>query len=116
MDKIELRNELKTRLVAMEVEARAEKSKAACRNLIETPQFSQAAVVMIYLSLPHEVDTATAILAAWQQGKTVAVPKISWQQRHMIPVSNYFARSRIFDRSRRPPQSYNRRSDAHRGN
>ena len=70
----------------MEVEARAEKSKAACRNLIETPQFAQAAVVMIYLSLPHEVDTATAILAAWQQGKTVAVPKISWQQRHMIPV------------------------------
>lgn len=86
MDKTKLRNDLKTRLVAMDAAARAEKSKAACRNLIETPQFSQAAVVMIYLSLPHEVDTSTAILAAWQQGKTVAVPKISWQQRHMIPV------------------------------
>jgi 5-formyltetrahydrofolate cyclo-ligase len=86
MDKLQLRNELKTRLVGMDVEARTEKSKIACRNLIETPQFSQAAVVMIYLSLPHEVDTSAAILAAWQQGKTVAVPKISWQQRHMIPV------------------------------
>jgi len=25
-------------------------------------------------------------LCAWQLGKTVAAPKISWQQRHMIPV------------------------------
>jgi len=41
---------------------------------------------MMYLSLPHEVDTSEAILHAWQLGKTVAVPKISWQQRHMIPV------------------------------
>ncbi|MDO8301951.1 MAG: 5-formyltetrahydrofolate cyclo-ligase, partial [Sedimentisphaerales bacterium] len=86
MTKVQLRNELKTRLVAISVEARSEKSKAACRNLIETPQFQQSAVVMIYLSLPHEVDTAAIILSAWQQGKTVAVPKVSWQQRHMIPV------------------------------
>jgi len=41
---------------------------------------------MMYLSLPHEVDTSEAILHAWQLGKMVAVPKISWQQRHMIPV------------------------------
>jgi 5-formyltetrahydrofolate cyclo-ligase len=38
------------------------------------------------LSLPHEVDTSEAVLQAWQSGKTVAVPRISWQQRHMIPV------------------------------
>jgi 5-formyltetrahydrofolate cyclo-ligase len=86
MSKLQLRTELKTQLLAMSVEARGEKSKKACLNLIETPQFGQAAVVMIYLSLPHEVDTSAAILSAWQQGKTVAVPKISWQQRHMIPV------------------------------
>jgi 5-formyltetrahydrofolate cyclo-ligase len=86
MNKLQLRNDLKARLVAMTAEARSDKSKAACRNLVETPQFRQSAVIMIYLSLPHEVDTSTAILAAWQQGKTVAVPKISWQQRHMIPV------------------------------
>jgi 5-formyltetrahydrofolate cyclo-ligase len=38
------------------------------------------------LSLPHEVDTSEAILCAWQLNKIVAVPKVSWQQRHMIPV------------------------------
>ena len=86
MNKLQLRNELKARLLALSVEARSEKSKSACRNLTETTQFQQSAVVMIYLSLPHEVDTSAAILAAWQHGKTVAVPKISWQQRHMIPV------------------------------
>jgi 5-formyltetrahydrofolate cyclo-ligase len=41
---------------------------------------------MMYLSLPHELDTSEAILCAWQMGKTVVVPKVSWQQRHMIPV------------------------------
>jgi 5-formyltetrahydrofolate cyclo-ligase len=41
---------------------------------------------MMFLSLQHEVDTAEAILGAWQSGKVVAVPKISWQQRHMIAV------------------------------
>jgi len=42
--------------------------------------------VMLYLSLPHEADTSEAILHAWQLGKVVVVPKISWQQRHIIPV------------------------------
>ncbi|UCD51686.1 MAG: 5-formyltetrahydrofolate cyclo-ligase, partial [Phycisphaerales bacterium] len=46
----------------------------------------KASTVMLFLSLPHEVDTSEAILHAWQLGKTVAVPKISWQQRHMLPV------------------------------
>ncbi len=41
---------------------------------------------MLFLSLPHEIDTTSAILGAWQQQKTVTVPKVSWQQRHMIPV------------------------------
>jgi len=70
----------------MTEEQRSEKSKKACRNLASTEQFQNASTVMIYLSLPHEVDTSEAILRAWQLGKIVAVPKISWQQRHMIAV------------------------------
>lgn len=41
---------------------------------------------MMYLALPNEIDTTAVILNAWQNGKTVAVPKVSWMQRHMIPV------------------------------
>lgn len=85
-DKEQLRQNLQKRLLSMPSAQRTEKSKMACQNLISTPQFQNASAVMIYLSLPHEVDTSEAILHAWQLGKEVCVPKISWQQRHMIPV------------------------------
>lgn len=86
MDKEQLRSDLQKRLLAMPPEQRSEKSHKACRNLISTPQFQSASSIMMYLSLPHEVDTSEAILHAWQLGKAVAVPKISWQQRRMIAV------------------------------
>jgi 5-formyltetrahydrofolate cyclo-ligase len=86
MDKAQLRRELKNRLLEMDEPHRCEKSHKACQNLVSTPQFQGASAVMMFLSLPHEVDTSEAILHAWQLGKIVAVPKLSWQQRHMIPV------------------------------
>jgi 5-formyltetrahydrofolate cyclo-ligase len=86
MDKEQLRLKLQKHLLEMTDEQRAKKSREACRNLTSTPKFQSSSMVMMYLSLPHEVDTSEAILYAWQHGKTVAVPKISWQQRHMIAV------------------------------
>ncbi len=86
MDKGELRHKLQNCLLAIPSEQRDEKSRKACQNLVSTSQFQSASTVMMYLSLPHEVDTSEAILHAWQLGKTVVVPKISWQQRHMIAV------------------------------
>lgn len=86
MDKEQLRVRLQKCLLEMSDEERSEKSQKACRNLVSTPQFQRASTVMMYLSLPHEVDTSEVVLYAWQLGKTVVVPKISWQQRHMIPV------------------------------
>ena len=86
MDKTELRSRLQNCLLAIPPQLRNEKSRRVCQNLISTPEFQSASAVMMYLSLPHEADTSEAILQAWQLGKIVAVPKISWQQRHMIPV------------------------------
>ena len=86
MDKVQLRQELQKILAGISAEQRKEKSRRACRKLIATPEFQNASTVMMYLSLPHELDTSDAILSAWQMGKTVVVPKVSWQQRHMIPV------------------------------
>jgi len=86
MDKTELRSRLQKCLLTIPPEQRNEKSRRVCQNLISTPEFQNASAVMMYLSLPHEADTSEAILQAWQLGKIVAVPKISWQQRHMIPV------------------------------
>jgi len=86
MDKKQLRVRLQKCLLEMRVDERSEKSQQACRNLVSTSQFQGASTVMIYLSLPHEVDTSEVILYAWQHSKTVVVPKISWHQRRMIPV------------------------------
>ena len=86
MEKGQLRRKIQKRLLELSDEQRSRKSKKACNNLVSTPQFQNASVVMTYLSLPHEVDTSEAILCAWQLNKIVAVPKVSWQQRHMIPV------------------------------
>ncbi len=86
MDKEQLRDKMRKCLLVMPPEQRSEKSHKACQNLISTPQFQSSSLIMMYLSLPHEVDTSEAILHAWQMGKAVAVPKISWQQRRMIAV------------------------------
>ncbi|MBC8470569.1 MAG: 5-formyltetrahydrofolate cyclo-ligase [Planctomycetes bacterium] len=86
MDKAQLRRELQNCLLSITSQQRSEKSRKACRNLVSIPQFQSASTVMMFLSLPHEVDTSEAILNAWQLGKDVAVPKVSWQQKHMIAV------------------------------
>jgi 5-formyltetrahydrofolate cyclo-ligase len=86
MDKTQLRKKLQKCLLGTSEQQRNAKSKKACRNLTSTPQFQNASTIMLYLSLPYEADTSEAILCAWRLGKTVAVPKISWRQKHMIPV------------------------------
>lgn len=84
--KTELRENLHSKLRGLSESELSEKSKSACKRLLQTKEFEQADTVMLYLSLPHEVETAELILHCWQMGKLVVVPKVSWQQRHMIPV------------------------------
>jgi len=86
MDKQQLRKKLQKYLLDISEQQRNAKNKKVSENLISTSQFQNASTVMLYLSLPHEVDTSEVILGAWQLGKTVVVPKISWQQKHMSPV------------------------------
>lgn len=86
MDKSQLRREIAVRLQQLTEQTRAEKSRKICQYLIQNDAFKSAHTVMVYLSLAHEVDTTSVILQCWQQEKTVVVPKISWQQRHMIPI------------------------------
>jgi len=86
MDKAQLRAALLNNLLSVKPEQRKIKSSKACERLVSTEQFQNASTVMMFLSLPHEIDTSEAIMYAWQLGKIVAVPKVSWEQRHMIPV------------------------------
>jgi 5-formyltetrahydrofolate cyclo-ligase len=84
--KAALRRELREKIAAMTPQQRHGKSLAACALLAAAPEFAQARVVMLYLSTPEEVDTAPLALRCWQAGKSVVVPKVSWDQRRMLPV------------------------------
>jgi len=86
MDKQQLRQQIRTQLCALTAQQRIDNSHKACKNLVDTPEFRNANTIMAFLSMPHEIETAPFILYAWQHNKTIAVPKISWQQRHMIAV------------------------------
>lgn len=84
--KRKIRQEIRQRLAQMDDTVRYARSLAACKRLTTLGEFLQADVVMLYLSLPDEVQTATIALAAWQMGKTVAAPKISSEHLRILPV------------------------------
>ena len=81
-----VRRRLRETLAAMSDADRHAKSLAACRFVTGSAEFDAARVVMLYLSTPTEVDTAAIALKCWQAGKQVVVPKVSWDQRRMLPV------------------------------
>lgn len=62
------------------------RSSIACRLLVQEPEFAKADVLMIYLSTVQEVDTTQIALAAWSLSKRVVAPRVSWEQRRMIPI------------------------------
>jgi 5-formyltetrahydrofolate cyclo-ligase len=81
-----LRRQLRDKLAAMPDDVRHHKSVVACSFIAASAEFTAARVVMLFLSIPTEVDTSPLALKAWQAGKTVVVPKVSWNQRRMLPV------------------------------
>jgi len=81
-----IRRQLRETLAAISDETLHAKSVAACSLMAHTEEFRAARTIMLYLSTAHEVDTAPLALRAWQEGKTVVVPKVTWEQRRMFPV------------------------------
>src|SRR5437879_914392 len=86
LNKSLLRRQLREKLAAMPEDVRHHKSVQACTCIAGSAEWAAARVIMLYLSTPTEVDTAPLALKAWQAGKTVVVPKVSWDQRRMLPV------------------------------
>lgn len=84
--KAAIRRHLRQLLADLSDGERRTRSAEACSLVAQTPEFAAARVVMLYLSTPTELDTASLALRAWQAEKTVVVPKVSWDQRRMLPV------------------------------
>ncbi len=81
-----VRQELRQLLAALPESELQRRSAAACRRLCEEEEYRRAEVIMIFLSTPHEVDTRQLALQAWADLKRVLAPRVSWDQRRMIPV------------------------------
>lgn len=86
MNKKELRQHLRQIMASISPEELHERSLKACLRLTETPEYHRAEVLMVFLSLPAEVDTTSLVLHAWRDRKRVLAPKVSWEQRRMLPI------------------------------
>ncbi|MGB2984321.1 MAG: 5-formyltetrahydrofolate cyclo-ligase [Phycisphaerae bacterium] len=84
--KKELRQRLRKILAEIPSDQLETRSLRACHRLFERPEYVKAEVIMVYLSLPTEVDTSPIVLRAWQDRKRVLAPKVSWSQRRMMSV------------------------------
>ena len=76
MNKAELRAEMTRIMKDIGAADLAERSARVARRLGETEAWRRADVVLCFLSMPHELETAEMIRAARAEGKTVAVPWI----------------------------------------
>jgi 5-formyltetrahydrofolate cyclo-ligase len=76
MTKAEMRLSMKARLAGIAPELLAAGSAAVARRLAACPSWRRAGLVLCFLSMPGELDTAPIIAAAGQAGKSLAVPRI----------------------------------------
>lgn len=86
LSKKELRQHLRQAVEAISPEDLHARSIRACNHLIHTPEYERAEIIMVFLSLPNEVDTTSLVLHAWRDRKRVLAPKVSWEQRRMLPI------------------------------
>lgn len=84
--KREFRERFRGVLGAMSAEEMQAKSNAAAQRLLASREYQQSQVIMVFISLPSEIDTTPIALHAWQDHKRVLAPKVSWAQRRMLAV------------------------------
>ncbi len=86
MIKAQIRAQMKVFLAGLSAGDRHTRSLAACQQLIATREFKHAQTIMIFLSMTSEVETSTLAVKAWQEGKSIVVPRIDWNTKRMDPV------------------------------
>jgi 5-formyltetrahydrofolate cyclo-ligase len=81
-----LRTRLRSVLASIPPETIFERSRIAAELLFREPEYKQAEIMMVYLSLPQEADTTPIVLRSWQDRKKIVAPQVSWESRQMIPM------------------------------
>ncbi|UCD28809.1 MAG: 5-formyltetrahydrofolate cyclo-ligase [Planctomycetota bacterium] len=86
MTKKDLRQHIRGLLSALAPQKLHEQSVKACSLLIETREYKRSEIILVFLSLPNEIDTTPLVLDAWRNRKRVLAPKVNWDQRRMLPI------------------------------
>lgn len=84
--KPQARAHFKSILRSIEPAARRILSHRAAELLAGTPEFERAQMVMIFLSMPEEIDTSPVALLAWARGKIIVAPHVEWSARKLTPI------------------------------
>ena len=83
MEKAQARQEIQRRLEGLSPEQRRDASARILSHLAELPEYADAQTVLLFVSMPDEVDTLPIIADALAAGKTVAVPKVDLLRKRM---------------------------------
>ena len=83
-----LRTEILSMRNSLSQEERVEKSNVIANNLIQTPEFLNADILLLYASNKSEVDTKKIHLAAQEKGKIIYYPKVEGKEMEFYPVQN----------------------------
>ncbi|HMQ15095.1 MAG TPA: 5-formyltetrahydrofolate cyclo-ligase, partial [Phycisphaerae bacterium] len=86
MNKKQMRQMLRERVAAIGPEEAHARSVTAGGLLCAQREYQSADVIMIFLSTAHEVETGQVALQAWADLKRVLAPRVSWEQRRMLPI------------------------------
>jgi len=81
-----LREQLREVLTSVTPAQLHERSHRACALFADTPEYRHAEIIMLFLSLPTEIDTTPLVLRAWRDRKRVLAPKVSFEQRRILPI------------------------------
>ena len=75
--KKEIRTAMKARLAAVSPDETLRASKSVLAQLESLEQWKRAEIVLAFLSMKDEINTAPIIKAVQEQGKTLAVPRVA---------------------------------------
>jgi len=83
VEKAQAREEIRRRLARLSPQQRQEASNRIRCRVAELPEFRSAATVLLFVSMPDEVDTLPIIADALAAGKTVGAPKVDLGRKRM---------------------------------
>jgi len=86
IDKAEARRRARALAASLPPAAVAEESRAAAALLLSRPEFAEAELLLVFLSMPGEIDTAPLVEAALAAGKRVAAPRIEGGDLAFVPL------------------------------